>query len=386
MQIIEKRLEALRPYEHNPRKNDKAVEKVAESIREFGFKVPIVIDENGEIVAGHTRYRAAQALEMETIHCIVADDLTEQQIKAFRLADNKVAEFSEWEEINLLAELQDIDEIDMRAFGFNMEGLENLAEGWFENRKRNEGQQEGNQEYNKFLEKFEIKKTTDDCYTPDNIYDAVAEWVAAEYKIQRKHFVRPFYPGGDYQKENYTKRSVVVDNPPFSILSEIVNWYQESGIRFFLFAPAQTCFKNNACAVCAGGEIEYENGAIVSTSFLTNMEENRARSAPDLYAKIKKQNEINRREKRKEIKAHEYPTEVVTASMLSYLSKHGVDLTISKEESSEKIGALDAQKKNGDGIFGGAFLLSEKAAAEKAAAKKWELSEREKEIVRGLGK
>lgn len=99
-------------------KNDSAVAPVANSIREFGFKVPIVIDKDGIIIAGHTRYRAAKELKLKTVPCIVADDLTEQQVKAFRLADNKVSEFAEWDQDALLEELQGILEVDMSDFGF----------------------------------------------------------------------------------------------------------------------------------------------------------------------------------------------------------------------------------------------------------------------------
>ena len=118
MNITEKRLETLKPYENNPRNNDSAVEAVANSIREFGFKVPIVLDKNDVIVAGHTRYKAAQMLGMETVPCIVADDLTDEQIKAFRLADNKVGELAGWDFDILALELADISNIDMSAFGF----------------------------------------------------------------------------------------------------------------------------------------------------------------------------------------------------------------------------------------------------------------------------
>lgn len=92
MQVIDRPLDGIRPYEDNPRNNDDAVDKVAESIQKFGFKVPIVIDSEGVIVAGHTRYKAAQKLGLEKIPCIVADDLTDAQVRAFRLVDNKVAE------------------------------------------------------------------------------------------------------------------------------------------------------------------------------------------------------------------------------------------------------------------------------------------------------
>jgi len=123
LQIIDKTLTELTPYRNNPRKNDAAVDKVAASIAEFGFKVPVVIDKNGIIVAGHTRYKAAQKLGMSEIPCIVADDLTEEQIKAFRLADNKVGEFAEWDFDLLADELQDITDIDMSEFGFDISGI-----------------------------------------------------------------------------------------------------------------------------------------------------------------------------------------------------------------------------------------------------------------------
>lgn len=119
MQIKEIDIKDIHPYEKNPRRNDDAVDKVAESIEQFGFKVPIVIDKNNIIVAGHTRYKAAQKLGLEVVPCIIADDLTDQQVKAFRLADNKVSEFSEWDMDLLGDELDDIFDIDMSAFGFD---------------------------------------------------------------------------------------------------------------------------------------------------------------------------------------------------------------------------------------------------------------------------
>lgn len=118
MNIIEKRLEEITPYHRNPRDNDNAVPYVKNSIEEFGFKVPIVIDANGIIVTGHTRYKAAQELGMDSVPCIVADDLSEDQIKAFRIADNKVAEFSKWDLAELEIELSEID-IDMSEFGID---------------------------------------------------------------------------------------------------------------------------------------------------------------------------------------------------------------------------------------------------------------------------
>lgn len=121
MNIIERKLGSIRPYEKNPRKNDDAVKYVAESIRQFGFKVPIVIDKDSVIVAGHTRWKAAKKLGLKTVPCIVADDLTDDQIKAFRLADNKVAEKSEWDFELLSDELDGLFDLDMTVFGFEEE-------------------------------------------------------------------------------------------------------------------------------------------------------------------------------------------------------------------------------------------------------------------------
>lgn len=120
MEIIELPIKALKPYKRNPRRNDKAVEYVANSIRQFGFKVPIVIDRNYEIVCGHTRWKAAKVIGLETVPCIMADDLNEDQIRAFRLADNKTAEMADWDFDLLELEFNDIDPelFDMSDFGF----------------------------------------------------------------------------------------------------------------------------------------------------------------------------------------------------------------------------------------------------------------------------
>ena len=119
MNIIEKRVKDLKPYEKNPRLNDDAVKYVAESIRNFGFKVPIVIDKDNNIVSGHTRWKACKKLKIDTVPCVVADDLTEEQIRAYRLADNKVGEKAEWDLELLDTELAEIETIDMTLLGFD---------------------------------------------------------------------------------------------------------------------------------------------------------------------------------------------------------------------------------------------------------------------------
>ena len=118
MKIINKKIEELKPYENNPRFNDDAVEYVAKSIKEFGFKVPIVLDKNNVIVAGHTRYKASMELGLDEVPCIIADDLTEEQVNAFRLADNKVSEKADWNFELLDEELDKILNINMEDFDF----------------------------------------------------------------------------------------------------------------------------------------------------------------------------------------------------------------------------------------------------------------------------
>ena len=399
MQIVEIAINEIKPYEHNPRKNDASVAAVAESIRQFGFKVPIVIDRSGTIVAGHTRYKAAKKLGLKAVPCLVADDLTDAQIQAFRLADNKVGELSEWDYDLLNLELSGLDNlgIDMSVFGFNDMEYEQPDEQDEYERKSREFQErmeagelaEDSEEYQEFLQKFEAKKTTDDCYTPPNIYEAVSDYVAEHYELHKKDFVRPFYPGGDYQKEKYKPTDIVVDNPPFSIISEICRWYQKNNIKFFLFAPHLTCMGIRAAQkIATGVSVTYENGANVNTSFVTNMDEYEFRSAPDLYASIKAENDKNLAAARKELPIYDYPLEVVRQTDISMFSKYGVNFAV-RPESCYRIAELDEQKAFKKGIFGSGYLISEKAAAEKAAAEKaaaqkWRLSDREMQIVKSL--
>ena len=124
MNLVMKKVTQLLEYENNPRNNEVAIEAVANSIKAFGFKVPIVITSEHVIIAGHTRLKAAKMLELESVPCIIADDLTEDQIKAFRLADNKTAELATWDFSKLEEELFNID-MDMLQFGF--EELESLV-------------------------------------------------------------------------------------------------------------------------------------------------------------------------------------------------------------------------------------------------------------------
>ena len=228
-------------------------------------------------------------------------------------------------------------------------------------------------EYKEFVDKFKPKKTTDDCYTPSLVYEAVAEWVAAEYGLDRSTFVRPFYPGGDYVREEYPEGCAVVDNPPFSILAEICRHYQSRSVPFFLFAPGLTCLSrvDGVCAVAASCDITYENGASVRTSFVTNLEpEYAARSAPDLTAAVHAAVKEARDEDKNELPKYEFPSAVITAARLGWMSIHGTDFRIRRDESAF-VTTLDAMKGAGkSGIFGGGLLLTEDAAARRADAER----------------
>lgn len=250
--------------------------------------------------------------------------------------------------------------------------------------------------YREFVEKFKPKKTTDDCYTPDNVYTAVLDWVIEEYHIDKNNVVRPFWPGGDYERFEYPKGCTVVDNPPFSIISQICKRYADDNIKFFLFAPFLTNFSSQVKGIThilTNADVMYENGAIVNTAFLTNLEPGiEISTAPELRAAIIEADRENRKMK-KELPKYSYPPEVVTATRIGYLSRYGQSLKI-RSESCHFIRGLESQKNKGKAIFGSGYLISEKvaaelidaerAAAERAAAEKWTLSEREWMIIKSL--
>lgn len=239
--------------------------------------------------------------------------------------------------------------------------------------------------YDEFLKKFELKKTTDDCYTPPKVYEAVKNWAVEKYNLHNYEVVRPFYPGGDYLAEQYSDNCVVIDNPPFSILTKIIKFYQEKGIKYFLFAPNNTLFSSKiGNYIISGRDMIFENGARIAIGFVTNLGEYKIEVCPDLYTKIE---EACRGEKKKRRK-YKYPAEVCTAARLASLAAKGVSWKCRKEDV-HFVKCLD----DGTGLYGGGFFLSKKAAAEKAAAEKavvevgklTELSDREKEIIKTLG-
>ena len=249
-------------------------------------------------------------------------------------------------------------------------------------------------DYDGFVEKFKPKKTTDDCYTPPLVYEAVSEWVSSQYGLDKNKFFRPFYPGGDYENEDYTDK-IVVDNPPFSILSKIVKWYISHNVRFFLFAPTLTTITklSDVCtALPIGVNITYENGAVIPTSFCTNLEphEIRMKTAPSLYAAVKKANDENRKQLTKTLPKYSYPIELVTAAAIYPYNKYGINYIIPRSES-VRVSALDAQRHLKKGIFGDGLLISnrlkaEREKAEREKAERFVLSDREMELIEFLSR
>ena len=235
-------------------------------------------------------------------------------------------------------------------------------------------------DYEGFVEKFKPKKTTDDCYTPPLVYDAVADWVSETYGLNKADFCRPFYPGGDYEHFDYNGR-VAVDNPPFSILSQIISFYIEHGIRFFLFSPTLSGlvrYSDRCTALVVGVDITYENGATIATSFITNLEpENiRMRTSPTLYKAVQEANVRNRQKQKKQLPKYSYPLSVVSSAAVYPYSKYGIDFVITRDES-VRISSLDSQRKAKKSIFGCGLLISDRLKAEREKAER-EKAEREK--------
>ena len=246
-------------------------------------------------------------------------------------------------------------------------------------------------DYDAFLAKFEPKKTTDDCYTPKEVMDIVINYVNEKYPLAGKKIVRPFYLGGDYESIEYTEDMVVIDNPPFSIITKICRFYLAKKVKFFLFCPHITAFVADIdCThIIASADITYENGATIKTSFVSNLfGDAKIIGNVDLHQRFKKL-----QKNKPKLPKYEYPEHVITVSKIAYCVEKGINVTFDKRDV-KHYRQLDAQKRHGKTLFGSGFLASDKAAAELsaalAAAKKdsvivWELSEREKAIVKSLG-
>lgn len=208
--------------------------------------------------------------------------------------------------------------------------------------------------YEEFVDKFKPKLTTDDCYTPPAVYDAVLQWARTKCSIGDDcNIVRPFYPGGDYESYEYSPNDVVVDNPPFSIITKIVKFYTAHNIRFFLFAPYLTTFQpgRHCTSIIVGVGIIYENGANVNTSFVTNMLGDIAiMSAPDLYNIL----EDVQKTPASDIPVYEYPANVIRATDVGKYSKRGIDFIVKRDECHfcTKLASQGSRSIFGGGVFG----------------------------------
>ena len=260
--------------------------------------------------------------------------------------------------------------------------------------------------YEEFVDKFKPQKTTDDCYTPPEVYEAVRQWVGDKVMplAEGVEIVRPFRPGGDYQAEAYPEGCLVLDNPPFSILASIVDWYTAHGIRFFLFAPQLTlfnyCSREEVTGIVCNASVTYANGAKVNTSFITNCYPGAPAFvvAGDLCKLIEEADREALAEKKPKARPLlGYPAQVVVASVLGKLATRGIEWKAPRSET------MFARKLDcGKGLFGSGFLLSERLAAERLAAERLaaerraaerraareiqvlQLSDREREIVASL--
>lgn len=209
--------------------------------------------------------------------------------------------------------------------------------------------------YKEFESKFKHKKTTDDCYTPPRIYDAVLSWCIAEYDLKDREIVRPFFPGMEYRAYDYPDDCVVIDNPPFSIIKSIADWYSAYNVDYFLFSPHLSNFQIRAANhVVVGAPIVYQNGADVKTSFITSLGEYKVCTPPSLYRAI--MGVISSTKQSKNLTSYEYPDELITAAMIGAWASRGINYTVKKEQTAW-VGNLDNQLKLKKKLFGGGYLI-----------------------------
>ena len=238
---------------------------------------------------------------------------------------------------------------------------------------------ETREDYEAFLSKFnKVKKTTDDCYTPCEVYEAVADYVFATYDLpDDTPIVRPFYPGGDYEHADYPEGCVVLDNPPFSILAKIVDFYMANDIKFFIFCPSRESWRtitrrSGVTFVNTFTKVKYTNGAIVSTSLATNLSPEYAiYSAPALRRALRGLRQ------RQPDKVVERPDYTLGVKELYHLCK--VPHALLREQMTTKV-----SKGIRDNSFGGAILLSDQARADMLHALALPLPPWEAPVVRTL--
>ena len=231
--------------------------------------------------------------------------------------------------------------------------------------KKVKGRQAKFTDYDGFVEKFDVKRTTDDCYTPKEIFDAIADHVCKQYGVDPASIVRPFWPGGDFEAFDYPDRCVVLDNPPFSIITRIVRTYNASGIRYFLFAPHLT-LSGIPCptAIVAGVDITYENGATVKTSFATNLPDDYAvRNDVELFARVRELNAKLRKERVTNRLMRVYDPHIFKYTDMDQLTRGNIQHGIKRDECMKVNGV------GGTDSFGKWLLLSTNAMQEAERAR-----------------
>jgi len=376
----------------NPRQWTKDdVRRTAASIREdpdFLEERPLCVVPHGDgyiVFAGNLRLNGAREAGLDTVPAVVhypATDADRETVLRRAMKDN--GSFGSWDFDTLANEWDDLPLQEWGVPAWNTGKADALS---------TKGR-EGDADYQAFVDKFDADAplTTDDCYTPADVYECIRQWFADHiYPVSADEpIVRPFYPGGDYKKFDYPENCIVLDNPPFSIYSEIVRWYTERGIRFFLFGPQLTLLVQGAdvCYLPLNVTITYENGAKVNTGFVTNfLKSYRIYLHPGLKQRIA---EIQKTEPTMPVFV--YPDTVVTSALLGKIGSN-CHLAIEKSETCY-IKSLDAFNEMGKDLFGGGLLLSRaaaeqaraaaeqaRAAAEQARAVRIELSPKEQAIV-----
>ena len=251
-------------------------------------------------------------------------------------------------------------------------------------------------DYASFVAKFtEQPKTTDDCYTPEDVYNAVVEYVGTITDMTGKCILRPFYPGGDYENAEYPDNGIVIDNPPFSMFTKIVRFYMAADIPFFLFGPGMTILqicKYGATAVIIGKQVLFHNKAFIRMNFATNLlPDMMVVTAPTLTEALEN---LPSQNQKSELPKYRYPENVISTSMLQTIANGGIEIGIPRA-ASITIGGLDNHPKGKSALFGDHILAAQaaakataqaaaKATAQAAARIPIPLSEREIKIISTL--
>lgn len=219
-------------------------------------------------------------------------------------------------------------------------------------------------DYESYIKKFEGKKTTDETYTPRDVFEAVLQYVGEIYDLKGKQILRPFYPGGDFERAEYPADGVVIDNPPFSIFKKIVSFYAARKIPFFLFGPGMTILNvfKYCSVVIVSPAIRFENGANVRCNFATNLFEQKQVTTATRLTKLLKQ--CASQQNANSIKLYEYPEEVLSVSDLQTIANGTDDFSITEKET------VIIESLNGRKLFGTHLLIGFKKALRKLEIKK----------------